>query len=288
MSPHPGELPYSFSMINLVSLMPEWSWDGFDQVMAEAGTTRVELVPSMVLGENWDQQIEAPGGAVQQALQQLLRRYSVGSIQSLTYGLPINLADHLVGRPDLLKRLQALGELAKATECTVLILGSPGQKKRLDPAMDETEHKQRFRANCSWMAGTLGPELTLSLEHNTSTQGAEFCNSLADIADLVKSLRDDGIMNVGVNLDTKCLIHEFGGDVRLSELVNKLEIAGLITSVQVSLDFLARNVPHRAEDQHMLIDFARRHQLPLSLEEFGLLESQLPQFVAAWNADPAI
>ena len=281
MNPSPAGLPYSFSMINLVKLMPEWSWDSFDQVMGQAGTNRVELVPSMLLGIDWDQQIEEEDGPVQQALVRLLQRYKVGSIQSLTYGLQINLADQLVNHPELLRRLKALRVLARTTGCSVLILGSPGQKKHLDPAMGSVDHKQRFIDNCSWMARTLGPEVTLSLEHNTIVQGAEYCNTLAEIIDVVKTLGEQGIANAGINLDTKCLIQEFGDDVHVGELLANHGLAGLITSIQLSFDFLTRGAPHRTEDHRKLLDFAHARGLPLSLEEFGLLNSQLTSYVKA-------
>lgn len=284
MNPSPAGMPYSFSMINLVKLMPEWSWDGFDQVMDQAGTNRVELVPSMLLGMDWDQQIEEENGPVQQALVRLMQRYKVGSIQSLTYGLQINLADQLINHLELLRRLKALRVLAKTTGCSVLILGSPGQKKQLDPVMDSVDHKQRFIDNCSWMARTLGSEVKLSLEHNTIVQGAEYCNTLAEIIDVVKILREKGIANAGINLDTKCLIQEFGDDVHVGELLANHDLAGLITSIQVSFDFLTRNAPHRAEDHRKLLNFAHAVGLPLSLEEFGLDQSQLQPFAEAWNS----
>lgn len=284
MNPSPAGIPYSFSMINLVKLMPEWSWDGFDQVMDQAGTNRVELVPSMLMGMDWDQQIEEENGPVQQALVRLMQRYKVGSIQSLTYGLQINLADQLVNHPELLRRLKALRVLARTTGCSVLILGSPGQKKQLDPAMGSVDHKQRFIDNCSWMARTLGFEVKLSLEHNTIVQGAEYCNTLAEIIDVVKILREQGIANAGINLDTKCLIQEFGDDVHVGELLANHDLAGLITSIQVSFDFFTRNVPHRAEDHRQLLDSAYAHDISLSLEEFRLDENQLLPFVEAWNS----
>ena len=283
MTPSPAGLPYSFSMINLVKLMPEWSWDGFDQVMAQVGTTRVELVPSMLLGMEWDQQIEGEYGPVQQALERLMRRYTVGSIQSLTYGLEINLADHLINHPELLRRLKALRVLGKTTRCSMLILGSPGQKKQPDPAMSNAVHKQRFMENCSWMARTLGHKIILSLEHNTKSQGAAYCNTLADIVDVVKTLRHSGIANVGVNLDTKCLIHEFGDNTHVTEMLADPELADLITSIQVSFDFLARDAPHGPEDHRQLFAFALARNLPLSLEEFGIDVDQLLPFIKAWN-----
>jgi hypothetical protein len=283
MNPSPAGLPYSFSMINLVKLMPEWSWDGFDQVMAQAGTNRVELVPSMLLGMDWDQHIEEENGPVQQALVRLMQRYKVGSIQSLTYGLQINLADQLVNHPELLRRLKALRVLARTTGCSVLILGSPGQKKQLDPAMSSADHMQRFTANCTWMARTLGPEVILSLEHNTIDQGAEYCNALAQIIDVVKTLRLEGIANVGINLDSKCLIQEFGDNVRVGELLANHDLAGLITSIQISFDFFTRHATHRTEDHRKILDFANDRGLPLSLEEFGLDENQLLPFAVAWN-----
>jgi hypothetical protein len=47
----------------------------------------------MLLVMNWDQQIEEDNGNDQQALVHLVNRYKVGSIQSLTYGLQIILAE---------------------------------------------------------------------------------------------------------------------------------------------------------------------------------------------------
>jgi hypothetical protein len=275
---------YSFSMMNLVKLLPEWSWEGFDQVMAQAGTTRVELVPSMCLGMDWDQQIEHQPAPVQKALQRLIQRYTVGSIQSLTYGLSINLADPLINHPGLLRRLQALKLLGSTTGCSVLILGSPAQKKLLDPSISHKEHKQRFMANCGWMASMLGPDLILSLEHNTSEQGADYCNTFADIVDVVTTLRCNGVNNVGINLDTKCLIHEFGKDVRVGQFFAHSCVPELFTSIQVSFDFLTRNTPYCADDHRQLRDFACIRDIPLSLEEFGLLPSQLTSFVEAWNS----
>ena len=283
MNPSPAGMPYSFSMINLVKLLPEWSWDGFDQVMDQAGTKRVELVPSMLLGMDWDQQIEEENGPVQQALVCLMQRYKVASIQSLTYGLQINLACQLVNHPELLRRLKALRVLARTTGCSVLILGSPGQKKHLDPDMGSDDHKQRFIANCSWMARTLGSEVKLSLEHNTIVQGAEYCNTLSEIIDVVKMLREQGIANAGINLDTKCLIQEFGDDVHVGVLLANHDLAGLITSIQVSFDFLTRDAAHRDDDHRQLLGFAHAHGLPLSLEEFGLLGNQIQSFAQHWR-----
>lgn len=284
----PAEVNYSFSMINLVQILPDWSWVGFDRVMAKAETNRVELVPSMVLGMDWDQCIGAETGPIQDAVDRLVKFYTVSSIQSLTYGLPINLADNLIVHPGLTARLQALAVLGKATGCSVLILGSPGQKKITNRTVSYAEYKQRFTSNCSWIATTLGPELILSLEHNTSAQGAEYCNTLGDIIDVVTTLRRNGIANVGVNLDTKCLLHEFGEHVRAGDLLATGEMSELVTSIQVSYDFLTRNTSHRAEDHDQLRAFARARGLPLSLEEFGLLENQLTPFVEAWNAIPKL
>ena len=64
-------------MINLVKLLSEWSWDRFDHLMDQAGTNQVELVPSMLLGMDWDQQIEEENGPVLQALEHLMCLYRV-------------------------------------------------------------------------------------------------------------------------------------------------------------------------------------------------------------------
>jgi hypothetical protein len=134
------------------------------------------------------------------------------------------------------------------------------------------------------MAHSLGHEVTLSLEHNTKIQGADYCNTLADIVDVVLTLRRSGITNVGVNLDTKCLICEFGENIHVIEMLAKHELADMITSIQVSLDFLTRDTRHRWPDHQGLLAFARDWDIPLSLEEFGMDKDQLPQFVDEWNS----
>ena len=149
--------------------------------------------------------------------------------------------------------------------------------------MSYREHNQQFIANCTWMAGILGPEIILSLEHNTSSQGAEYCNTLGDIVDAIITLRSKGAANVGLNLDTKCLMHEFGEDVQIGKILSMPGLSELVTSIQVSYDFLARDVAHRAEDQRQLCTFTSSRNLPLSLEEFGLLEHQLKPFIEAWH-----
>ena len=149
--------------------------------------------------------------------------------------------------------------------------------------MGSVDHKQRFIDNCRWMARTLGSEVKLSLEHNTIVQGAEYCNTLAEIMDVVKTLKEQGIANAGINLDTKCLTQEFGNDVHVGELLANHDLAGLITSIQVSLDFLTRGAPHRTEDHRKLLEFARARGLPLSLEEFGLLGNQIQSLAQRWR-----
>lgn len=275
---------YSFSMMNLVKLFAEWSWDRFEQVMSEVGTMRVEMVPSICLGMDWDQEIEDQTTTVYKNVKHLTKYYTVRSIQSLTYGLDIQLADQLINHPGLLRRLLALKMLGSYTECSVFILGSPAQKKLVDTSISNNEHKQRFMANCSWMANILGPDFILSLEHNTSEQGAEYCNTFADILDVVTKLRRTGVPNVGINLDTKCLIQEFGEGVRVGQLLLEPSVSDLVTSVQVSLDFLIRNTPYCADDHRQLRYFADSRNLPLSLEEFGLLPSQLHTFLDAWSS----
>jgi hypothetical protein len=278
-----SSLAYSFSMINLVQLMPQWSWEKFDQVIAKAGTSSVELIPSMVLGFNWDQQLDAVNGPTRLALEQLQSRCSVGTIQSLTYGLDINLADDLSTHPGLLRRLQGLIKLGRATECHVFILGSPGQKKHVYPEVSKEEHKQRFVDTCHYIASILEPKFVLSLEHNTLSQGAEFCNTLADICEVVTTLRAQGVANVGLNLDTKCLIHEMGEDIQIEDVLADQSLRSIVTSIQVSLDFLTREVPHRHVDQRTLKAFARESGVPISIEEFGLMDHQVTPFVEAWN-----
>jgi hypothetical protein len=107
--------------------------------------------------------------------------------------------------------------------------------------------------------------------------------TLAEMVDVVKILREQGIANAGINLDTKCLIQEFGENIHVGELLVIYCLAEMITSIQVSFGFLIRNASHRTDDQRQLQAFARTHNLPVSLEEFDLLDSQLATFVKAWK-----
>ena len=269
-------------MVNLVKLMPEWNWQQFDQIMRLAGTTHVELVPGMVLGPQWDQQINEPSACTDH-LAILTSKYTVTSIQSLTYGLNINLADLLSTNDDVLRRFESLAHLGERLKCRVFVLGSPGQKKLNTLYTDPEAVKQHFIENCAWMASVLAPSGNLSLEHNTKTQGADYCNTLRDVVDTVIALRGKGLCNVGLNLDTKCLIHEFGNDINLDELINTFALESIVASIQVSLDFLIRGGDQARSDEKRLLRLAQDLRCPISLEEFGLINEQLNVLISAWK-----
>jgi hypothetical protein len=280
---HPPSVPYSFSMINLIKLMPEWNWPQFDEIMSKAQTKNVELVPGMVLGPEWDQYITQPSAA-SDALALLMNSYSVTSIQSLTYDLNINLADVLRTNNDVLRRFHSLAHLGGLLKCKVFVLGSPGQKKMNTLYTDPEALKKQFTENCAWFASVLTPSGTLSIEHNTKSQGADYCNTLSDIVDVVTELRKAGIQNVGINLDTKCLIDEFGDSLHLAELIDTYKLETIVTSIQVSLDLLTRSGRKDRTEEKMLFQLAKTQGCPISLEEFGLQNQQLNEFISAWQA----
>lgn len=275
--------PYSFSMVNLINLMPEWNWPLFDEIMKQAQTKHIELVPGMLLGSEWEKEINQPSAA-SKALALLMSSYTVTSIQSLTYGLNINLTDAICINHDVVRRFQSLAHLGELLKCRVFILGSPGQKKLSAPYEGTEAAKRQFIENCAWMASALAPKGILSIEHNTKTQGAEFCNSLNDIVDVVIALRESGVCNVGINLDTKCLLHEFGNNVCLTGLIDAYALESIVTSIQVSLDFLLRPGSKARTDEKTLLQLAQDQCLPISLEEFGLLNEQLKSFISLWKA----
>ena len=275
--------PYGFSMVNLVKMMPEWDWYHFAQIMVRAGTSRVELVPGMLLGSDWDQHLEtSPKCAA--AIERIKDSFTITSIQSLTFGLSINLSELLSTNDDAVRRFRSLARLGDLTGCNIFVLGSPAQKKLKRPDADISECKSHFTANCAWMASLLGIHRILSLEHNTLRQGAEFSNTLGDIVDIIRSLKLAGIANVGLNLDTKCLIDEFGIGFSLCELAEEYELRAHLTSIQVSLDFLERTGHMARSDEALLLQLARDRSCPISLEEFGLLDSQLNQFISFWQS----
>jgi len=276
-------IPYSFSMVNLINLMPVWNWQQFDEIMSQAQTRNVELVPGMVLGSEWDKNISQPS-ATSDALELLTNSYSVTSIQSLTYGLNINLADVLSNNNDVIRRFQSLAHLGKLLSCRVFVLGSPGQKQMNTYYTDPERLKKQFIDNCAWMASVLAPSGTLSIEHNTKNQGADYCNTISDIVDVVTELRNSGIQNVGINLDTKCLINEFGGNLHLAELIDTYNLEAIITSIQVSLDLLGRSGRKSRIDEQKILQLAKTQGCPISLEEFGLPSEHFNEYISAWQA----
>ncbi len=272
---------YSFSMVNLLQLIPAWDFHEFTTIMTRSGTDRVELVPSLLLGEDWDicEDLE-----LMTPLKNLQSSHQVTSIQSLTYGLDLRLTDPIVDHASWQRRFHGLVRLGRALDCGLFVLGSPGQKK-LDSALgNASKHRDRFAENCLEMAKLLGPDGVLCLEHNTCQQGAEYCNNLAAIDAVVAQLERAGIVNVGVNFDTKCLLQEFGVNLELSRILSDAPLASRIRTIQVSLDFLSRSCPHAKEDAGLLARFAEERGIPISLEEFGLRPDQLTPFVTAWQA----
>jgi hypothetical protein len=283
MSAYLSPFQYSFSMVNLVKLMQKWDWDQFDKIMELAGTSHVELVPGMLLGSGWDRQPDQ-AFACTTALQRLKDTYKVSSIQSLTYGLNVNLFGDLSSDHEVLQRFRSLACLGRLLNCKTFVLGSPGQKKLISLNVDPGRSKEQFVKNCALMSSVLGHDSILSLEHNTIAQGAETCNTLRDMVDVISELKHLGIRNVCLNLDTKCLLDEFGIDVNISQLINRYELRTNVSSIQVSFDFLSRLGCQARSDEAALLELARDLCCPLSLEEFGLLDDQLGEFIGSWQA----
>jgi hypothetical protein len=277
------DYPYSFSMVNLVKLMQDWNWSQYDRIMLRAGTNRTELVPGMLFGADWDYQIGESLGFTD-ALIRLTNAYTVSSIQSLTFGLDICLAEPLTENKEVVKRFQALACLGALLKCNVFVLGSPAHKKIRPLNASPISLRHHFMDNCRWMASVLGSQSILSLEHNTATQGAEFCNTLKDIVDLIQELRQYGVLNIGLNLDTKCLMQEFGDDFNLSALIFDCGLRHIVTSIQVSHDFLRRSVGHARSDEASLLKLAQDQACPISLEEFGIIDNQLDDFIISWRS----
>ena len=242
----------------------------------------------MLFGLDWDHKVSLSVVSDPEQLPRLLSHYQIPSIQSLTYGLDINLADSLEGNSDVQRRFAALAELGRKTECKVFVLGSPGQKKFQAALHDQQTHFDRFADNCKYLASLLAPTGLLSLEHNTHVQGAEFCNTLGDIVAIVGKLRESGLSNIGINLDTKCLMHEFGKSFSMAQLFSQYSLEEVVISIQMSLDFLAAPDEAMSEGLSFLIDFTTQQSVPISLEEFGIQHDQLDEFINRWRMATAI
>ena len=133
------------------------------------------------------------------------------------------------------------------------------------------------------MTELIGEKIVLSLEHNTSTQGAEFANTLFDITEIVRNLKGQGIKNIGINLDTKCLTQEYGESVNLTAIIEELNIYHLITSIQISSDYLQRTAITKTQDFKTLMQIAYDNGIDVSLEEFGIKNEQIRDFIVSWK-----
>lgn len=282
MSTYFAPASHSFSMVNLINMMQEWDWAQFDKIMKQVGTRRVELVPGMLMGNGWDRKMDKVSLCTD-LLKRLKDSYTISSIQSLTYGLSINLFDDLSSDHDVIQRFRSLAFAGNLLNSKIFVLGSPGQKKLRSPDLDTGKLKDQFVENCAFMTSILGLRSVLSLEHNTLAQGAEFCNTLRDITEVVLELKRIGIQNVGLNLDTKCLLDEFGNEANISQLIIQYELRSIVKSIQVSYDFLRRPGCQARSDELALLELARDLHCPVSLEEFGLLDDQLGDFIGSWE-----
>ena len=274
---------YSFSMINYVKIEPKWQLDLFKALMIMAETEWVELVPSLLLGADWENTIHNPSGISRTILKEFLSNFTIKSIQSLTYGLNIELGEDVRENDLMIKRFEALKLLCELTNCSTLILGSPAQKKITKLSNSAKHCIDQFTLNCQYMTELIGEKIILSLEHNTSTQGAEFANTLFDITEIVRNLKGQGIKNIGINLDTKCLTQEYGENVNLTAIIEELNIYDLITSIQISSDYLQRTAVTKTQDFKTLMQMAYDNGIDVSLEEFGIKNEQISDFIVSWK-----
>ena len=111
-------------------------------------TKCVELVPSMLLGSEWDDICFEKSNKYTSILDKFLSYYKVKSIQSLTYGLDINLAVNIAESAELKKRIKALGYLSKITGC------SANQMRRKNKCFCSiVSHKEMGNTACSRYRG---------------------------------------------------------------------------------------------------------------------------------------
>lgn len=267
-------MTYSFSMINFLEKMKFWDSHLFDELMSETGSDSIELVPSMVIGREFNMKTMLP------ELLAISRKYRVSSIQSLMYGLDISLASDISKNSEIIARIDTIKSLSSIFGCSVFVLGSPAQRK-LTEARDINLNLENFRRNCIFLADSFSSHGTLSIEHNTPQQGAEFCNTLGGVYEMVSFMKSSGCLNVGINLDTKCLIQEFGSDVQIDEVVGA--ISESISSIQVSYDFLNRDDAIVSRNCQRIVDISLHNECPISLEEFGLKEGDIYKFAKRWR-----
>ena len=267
----------SLSLITLIKPLPKWDLQRLNAIMSRLHIKCIELAPSMVLGYNWDTQICSAESI--EYLNLLQKNYIITSIQSLTYGIDLNLGQPIRTRLGASRRFASLAKLGHLLGCNTFVLGSPGQKRLVLGCENSTKSKNSFIDNCEWMASVLDPSQTLCIEHNTIEQGAEFCNILSETIEVIDELRSRGINNVGLNLDTKCLLYEFGESLNIAELIRSYDLDKYTGSIQISLDFLPQSKESRSTDIYELIHLAIKSDCNISLEEFGLGEAELDKLV---------
>ena len=270
------------SMVSMLSFMEKWSASFFAEYMGSTGTHYVELVPSFVLGPSWHEGMVLASENYQDMIKLFTSRFSVLSIQSLLFGVDIQLGSIPSHLSPLESRFQALSTLGRQLGCSRFILGSPSSRRLVGQQPVESA-EDAFLENCSLMASYLDPDQILSLEHNTFHQGAEFMNTLESIHHVVRQLRRNGIQNVGINLDTKCVLNQFGPDCDLGIVLSE-GIRESISSIQVSYDFLKlSNSSAGARNLLAVSQIAQENSIAVSLEEYGLRLSDSSHYVSLFR-----
>ena len=270
---------YSISMVSILSFMEQWSPDRFSAYMKTTKTNSIELIPSLVLGPSWQRFAELNSKEYKDMLIFLNAEFNVSAIQSLLFGLDIQLGKTQLSSLPLQSRFQALSMLGRQLGCFRFILGAPSSR-RLGSQQSHAKAQSTFIDNCSLMASQLDLDQILCLEHNTLDQGAEFMNTLESVHYAVQELRRDGINNIGINLDTKCIANQFGDECHLHTILDD-ELIDNVYSIQISYDFVERgDSPAGLENIKTLSRIACEKSIVLALEEYGLRLAESAHFVS--------
>lgn len=268
----------SLCALSLLSKGVDFEVIRLEQFMSKFSSVGIDLAPSLILGERWD----ALGAEDWPTILSDIREKFVNrinSLQSLTYGLNISLGCDLTASEEFGRRLSALKVFSDLVSSECLMLGSPAHRT-IPRGADRKKSQYQFEENIMYMSDCLGSHIRINIENNTVAQGAEFCSTLSEVVGLVKRLRANGYVNVGLNLDLPSLKQELSGNFLLPALISP-DIVELIGSVQVGSDFLLDNSTTAAVNRAFIGQMMENRGFFLSLEEFGIEIDTLNSFFGA-------
>lgn len=197
--------------MSLVLFHEKFDEEKLNYFLKIADTNSLEIVPSFIFGSNWTNDFLNNEKIIYDLIFFIKKKYNVFSMQSLTYGLDICLCELQEKNKEWIRRIESIGLISKKLDFKNLVLGSPNQKfSRFGKSQTiDFIDKDNLIRNIDFLINNIPQDVTLSLEHNTKSQGAKIINKYKEVLELVLLFKEKNNNNIGINLDTACILNEY-------------------------------------------------------------------------------